>query len=224
MSGKSMSTTPGMTMPGGWTMSMAWMRMPGQTWQAAAASFLNMWIVMTLAMMLPALVPMLRRCRRPVVAGIGYLLVWSLVGAAVFAAGAALAALEMRQTAMARAVPLAGGVIVLLAGLFQFTRWKARGLARCRRTLRHTEQTCHELSSDFGAVWRHGLRLGLLCTGCCANLMAVLLVIGVMDLRAMTIVTAAVSLERLAPAGQRLARATGAVIAAAGAVLIARAI
>jgi hypothetical protein len=35
-----------MLMPGGWTMSMAWMRMPGQTWPGAAASFLAMWIVM----------------------------------------------------------------------------------------------------------------------------------------------------------------------------------
>ena len=36
----SMSSMPGMPMPGGWTMSMAWMRMPGQTWIGAAASFL----------------------------------------------------------------------------------------------------------------------------------------------------------------------------------------
>ena len=36
----SMSAMGGMPMPGGWTMSMAWMRMPGQTWSDAAASFL----------------------------------------------------------------------------------------------------------------------------------------------------------------------------------------
>jgi hypothetical protein len=42
-----------MPMPGGWTMSMAWMRMPGQTWPGAAASFLGMWVVMMVAMMLP---------------------------------------------------------------------------------------------------------------------------------------------------------------------------
>jgi Predicted metal-binding integral membrane protein (DUF2182) len=51
----------GMPMPGGWTMSMVWMRMPGQTWLGAATSFLGMWIVMMVAMMLPSLVPMLRR-------------------------------------------------------------------------------------------------------------------------------------------------------------------
>ena len=45
-------------MPGGWTMAMAmaWTRMPGQTWPGAAASFLGMWVVMMVAMMLPSVV------------------------------------------------------------------------------------------------------------------------------------------------------------------------
>src|SRR6516165_10045258 len=62
----SMSAMGGMAMQGGWTMSMAWMRMPGQTWFAAAASFLGMWVVMMVAMMLPSLVPSLRRYRKAV--------------------------------------------------------------------------------------------------------------------------------------------------------------
>src|SRR5580765_364462 len=33
----SMSSMDGMAMPGGWTMAMTWMRMPGQTWPGAAA-------------------------------------------------------------------------------------------------------------------------------------------------------------------------------------------
>src|SRR6516225_1270753 len=62
----SMSAMGGMAMPGGWTMSMAWMRMPGQTWLGAAASFLRMWVVMMVAMMLPSLVPMLLRYRQAI--------------------------------------------------------------------------------------------------------------------------------------------------------------
>jgi predicted metal-binding membrane protein len=50
----SMSAMGEMPMPGGWTVSMAWMRMPGQTWPGAAASFLGMWVVMMVAMMLPS--------------------------------------------------------------------------------------------------------------------------------------------------------------------------
>src|SRR5471030_2675806 len=63
---ESMSAMGGMPMPGGWTMSMIWMRMPGQTWPGAAASFLGMWVVMMVAMMLPSLVPMLWRYRQAV--------------------------------------------------------------------------------------------------------------------------------------------------------------
>jgi predicted metal-binding membrane protein len=53
--------------------------------------------------------------------------------------------------------------------------------------------------------------------------MVILLVIGVMDLRAMAVVAAAITVERLAPAGERVARITGAVVVGAGLFLIARA-
>jgi predicted metal-binding membrane protein len=53
--------------------------------------------------------------------------------------------------------------------------------------------------------------------------MAILLVIGVMDLRAMAVVASAITVERLAPAAERVARAMGAVIIGTGVFLIARA-
>ena len=140
-----MSAMGGMPMPGGWTMSMAWMRMPGQTWPGAAASFLGMWVVMMVAMMLPSLVPMLQRYRQAVggrgetrlglltaIVGAGYFFVWTVFGMAVFPLGAALAEIEMQQPALARAVPIAVGAVVLIAGVLQFTPWKARHLACCR--------------------------------------------------------------------------------------------
>src|ERR1041385_1868356 len=46
-----------MEMPGGWTMSMMWMRMHGQTWFASAISFLFMWLAMMVAMMMPSALP-----------------------------------------------------------------------------------------------------------------------------------------------------------------------
>src|SRR5258705_1242339 len=141
----SMSAMGGMPMAGGWTMSMAWMRMPGQTWPGAAASFLGMWVVMMVAMMLPSLVPMLWRYRPAVgstgetrlgrlttLVGVGYFFVWTVFGMAAFPLGVALAAIEMQQPALARAVPIAVGVVVLMAGSLQLTAWKARHLACCR--------------------------------------------------------------------------------------------
>jgi predicted metal-binding membrane protein len=228
----SMSAMGGMPMRGGWTMSMAWMRMPGQTWPGAAASFLGMWVVMMVAMMLPSLVPMLRHYRQGVgrtgearlgrltaLVGVGYFVVWTVFGMAAFPLGVALAAIEMQQPALARAVPIAVGVVVLIAGCLQLTAWKARHLAGCREAPGHGRT----LPPDAGTAWRHGLRLGLQCSQCCLGLIAILLVIGVMDVRAMAVVTAAITVERLAPAGERVARATGRVVVAAGLFLIARA-
>jgi predicted metal-binding membrane protein len=233
----SMSSMGGMTMPGGWTMSMTWMRMPGQSWPGAAASFLGMWIVMMVAMMLPSLVPMLARYRQAVVtteaatdaptgamrlgllttlAGIGYFFVWTLFGMAVYPLGIALAEVEMRQPAVSRAVPFAAAAAILIAGLLQFTAWKARYLERCRQT----PGRGRALPDDAVTAWRHGLRLGLHCVYSCAGPMVILLVLGVMDLRAMAVVTAAITLERFAPTGQFVARAIGGVIVAAGLFLM----
>ncbi len=78
-------------------------------------------------------------------------------------------------------------------------------------------------AGDAATAWRHGLRLGLHCGLSCANLTAILLVIGVMDLRAMAVVTAAITAERLAPAGERVAQVIGAVVVGAGLLLIAQA-
>jgi len=230
--GASMSGMHAMPMPGGWSMSMAWMRMPGQGWAGFAASFLGMWLVMMVAMMLPSLVPMLRRYREVVgniararlgwltaVVGAGYFFVWILFGVAAFPLGVALAQMEMRQPALARAVPFAAGVVLVLAGAFQFSTWKAKHLACFRYESAHVGP----LRGDPRSAWRHGMRLGVHCTSCCGNLILTLLVIGVMDLRVMAIVTVAITAERLAPAGERVARTIGAVCAGAGVVLLARA-
>ena len=228
----SMSAMGGMPMPGGWTMSMAWMRMPDETWPVAAASLLGMWVVMMVAMMLPSLVPMLRRYRQAVggpgetrlgrltaMVGVGYFFVWTVFGMAAFPVGVALATVEMQQPELARAVPIGVGVVVLIAGALQFTAWKAHHLACCREA----PGPGRTLSADAGTAWRHGLSLGLHCSTCCAGLVAILLVIGVMNLSAMAVVTAAITVERLAPAGERVARAIGAVVVGAGLFLIARA-
>jgi predicted metal-binding membrane protein len=224
----SMSAMGGMPMPGGWTMSMAWMRMPGQTWPSAATSFVAMWAIMMVAMMLPSLVPMLWRYRQAVggsgearltaLVGLGYFIVWILFGMAIYPLGVALAAIAMELPTLSRAVPLAAGVVVAMAVALLFTAWKAHHLACCRVASLH-----QQMSADLRTAWRYGLRLGLHCSCCCAGLTAILFVVGIMDLRAMAVVMAAITLERLVPAGEHVARAIGVLIVGAGLFLIARA-
>ena len=225
------SMSGGMRMPGGWTMSMAWMRMPGQSWAESTASFLGMWTVMMVAMMLPSLVPMLSAYRRSVaastgtplgvltvVAGAGYFFVWALIGVAVDALGVTLSAAEMRSAALSRSVPLATGVVLLLAGCAQVSPWKIRQLLRCR-----DGSACAALPRpDARGAWVHGLRLGAQCTLSSASLMVVLVAVGVMDLGAMAAVTGAITLERLVPGPERVARAIGLAVIAAAIVALAR--
>lgn len=219
-----------MPMPGGWTMSMAWMRMPDQSWWEAAASFMGMWLVMMLAMMLPSVVPMLLRYRRSLrtqgvvhtggptsIAAAGYFLVWMFVGVVVYPLGAGLSLAEMRSPMFLHLVPWGTGIILLLAGGIQLSQWKARQLGRCRNPA-----VC-DSGPGTKSAWLHGIRLGVDCSLCCAGFMTVLLVNDVMSLPTMAALTVAIAAERIIPRAQRVARALGVVIVAAGLIVMARA-
>jgi predicted metal-binding membrane protein len=151
---------------------------------------------------LPSLVPTLWRLRggAAVELGAGYFLVWTLVGALLFPLGVALA------PAMPSSLP---GTVLLLAGLFQCSAWKARMLACCRASV------------PCDGLFLRGVRLGLHCNASCAGATSVLLALGVMDLCTMAAVTAAITAERLAPAGMRVAQVTGVAAIVAGLLLLA---
>lgn len=225
----SMSTMSDMPMPGGWTMSPMWARMCGRTWIDAALSFVRMWIAMMTAMMLPVIAPTLWRYRATcethanrmtAYVGVAYLAVWAAFGVAVFPLGVAVATLVMHAPRFAHVVPIGAGGVVLIAGAGQFTAWKARRLACCRHAWRNDQRT----ATYSRRAWQYGLRMGLHCVCCCAGPTAVLLAVGMMDLRAMALVTAAIAAERLAPAGGRVAHATGIVAIGAGLFMIARSV
>ncbi len=218
-------------MPGGWTLSMMWQPMCGRTWARTAASFLGMWTVMMVAMMLPSLMPMLQRyvraaeetgsahpARLAAVAGLGYFCVWVVIGIVLFPIGAALSFLMLENPTLARSVPTMMGLIVVGAGAWQFTAWKARYLACCRIAPSQGQER------SASAAWRHGLRHGMECVRCCGNLMAALLALGAMNLTAMVVVTVAITAERIAPASRRVAHAIGAAVVMLGLFLTAQAL
>ena len=127
---------------------MSGMEMHHHTWYSAPA-YLGMWMAMMVPMMLPSLVPMLTQYRRSVrgaggirlhgltaLAGAGYFVIWAFIGIAAWAVGAGVMAAGMRWEIVARGLPVAAGVLLLLAGGMQFTTWKARQLALCRGRIR----------------------------------------------------------------------------------------
>ena len=210
---------------------MTGMSMPQQTWYGAAAGYLGMWMAVMVPMMLPALVPMLSRYRRSVhgadgihlhgltaLVALGYFAIWTVLGAAAYAAGAGVMAIEMRWGSVAQRLPVSAGVALLGAGGLQLTSWKARQLALCREG-----SGCGRppVPNALGA-WRHGLRLGVRCSLCCGSLMLALLAIGMMDLVAMAAVTLAISAERLTPVPLRVARVVGVAIVVVGVLTLAR--
>lgn len=215
----------GMSMPGGWTMSMAFMRMPGENWLVAFASFLALWVTMMVAMMLPCVYTAFARYRRATraasevrafartaVVAAGYFSVWTLIGVLLYPVGVLASIAVMRWGGLARLVPLSSGLVLLLTGVAEMSGWKARTLERCRRMA-----SCPSPDATSpGAAWRHGLNLGLCCSLCCAGVMTALLVVGVMDLAAMAVATSVLVAERLLPWPRHVTRLTGTVLTAAG--------
>src|SRR5262245_19088538 len=213
---------------------MTGMGMPPQDWYGATVGYLVMWMAMMVPMMLPALVPMLSRYRRSVrgvdgihvqgltaIAAVGYFTVWGVLGAAISATEAGLVALEVRWGAATQWLPLATGLLLLLAGGVQLTAWKARQLALCREAVRCGRSPASD-AHPLGA-WRRGITLGIRCCLCCGGLMLALLATGMMDLAAVVAATLAISAERLAPRPLLVARVVGAAIVAGGLLTITQA-
>jgi predicted metal-binding membrane protein len=184
---------------------MMFMPMPGQSWIGAAASFLVMWTAMMAVMMLPSMAPMLWRHRgslgadgihreaRTGLVGLGYIAVWIVVGVVVFSIGAALASVEMRWPPLVRTEPVVRIAVVVLAVVVQLRRWRARIIGRPA-----APGYIHESPRSLGEAWRNGLEQGVLCARSCSALVAIQLALGIMDLRVMAVVTAAITADRLA--------------------------
>ena len=171
------------------------MEMPDQSWTAAGASFLGMWTLMTVAMMLPSLVPVLVRYRRDVggTSAMKAVFLMALLALGYFAVWMAIGVVVLPFTSLIPRLSLLGvAAIVSLAVAYQFTERKARDLACCRHMLRHARPR----AAAAGTALREGVRYGIHCVRCCANLMAIPLVLGTMSLWVMVLVGAVIAMER----------------------------
>ena len=200
-------------------MAMA-MAMPHmQAWEATEVLLTwVMWAVMMVAMMTPSAAPMIlmfatlnRRHRGQqgpfvptTVFSLGYLLVWG--GFSV------VATLMMVSTS-----PMLGGLLLLAAGIFQWTPLKSTCLTQCRSPLGFLMTEWREGAS--GALLM-GFRHGRYCVGCCWVLMALLFVAGVMNLLWVAAMAAVVVVEKVLPRGQLVGRVVGGMLMLAGLVLL----
>jgi predicted metal-binding membrane protein len=224
-----------MPMPGGWSMSMAWMSLGHQSPAAHATMFVVMWSVMLIAMMLPSVMPAVLLHRRLLQARVergdqaagshvlllaGYFAVWVAFGAVAYAIGMGLAAAAMRSIRISVLVPAATGVALAAAGVYQLTQWKQICLRHCRSPLEFFARHDVRRAADS---WRFGVHHGAYCAACCWGLMVIQLVLGVMSVPMMALVALVILLEKQWRHGEVLARVVGAASLAGGIVLALRA-
>jgi predicted metal-binding membrane protein len=222
----------GMIMPGGWTMPMMWMTMPGQSLAGLALDFLVMWQAMMIAMMLPSSWPMLELYSRvarhtgqrrsmfnTVVAGAGYFTVWGAFGAIALAAGFEVSRAAMASANLSHWIPAAAGVSLVFAGIWQLTPLKHSCLKHCREPLLFLG---HAYKPGVWGAFRVGLHHGAFCALCCWALMLMQIVLGVMNLAVMAGVAVVIATEKLWKRGPLLARLVGAVSIAVGFALLFR--
>jgi predicted metal-binding membrane protein len=207
--------------------------MPAMSMSAVLA-FL-MWWVMMIGMMLPGALPMtltfatVNRRRRELgtpyvptaVFVAGYLLAWGAFSLAATGAQWWLEHAALMKPMRHLASPLAGGLLFIAVGLYQLAPLKHACLRRCRSPLAFVLERWHD--GTAGAL-RMGAEHGAYCLGCCAFLMALLFVGGVMNLLWAAAIAAFVLVEKLAPAGEAVARAAGLLAVGAGVWMVARAI
>ena len=214
-------------MPGGWTMSLMWLGMRGQTGAAAATSFLLMWLAMMVAMMMPSALPTFlkagyslnktRSAHTPALMAAGYFTIWLAIGTGIYALGMALAATAMHWEAFSRAVPVLSGAALVAAGAFQFTGWKMTGLMRCRSPL-----GCAAAGPDGNADFLLGCKQGAACCVCCTGPIIVQLALGMMNPLVLVGVAAVIAAEKLLPRPERVARVAGSMAIMMGVVIIIR--
>jgi predicted metal-binding membrane protein len=224
-----------MPMPGGWSMSMAWMSMGHQSVLAHTAMFLAMWAVMMVAMMLPSVMPAVllhsrliasrvergeRRAGSPVLLLAGYFSIWMAFGAVAYAIGMTIAAAAMRSMRVSVLVPAATGAALAAAGAYQLTQWKQICLRHCRSPLEFFAR--HDIRRSIDS-WRFGLHHGAYCAACCWGLMVIQLALGVMSVPLMALVALIILLEKQWRHGEMLARLVGAASIAVGIFLALRA-
>lgn len=195
-----------------------------------------MWAVMMVGMMLPSAAPMIliyaRVGRQAALQGKplaatgffagGYLLAWAVFSLAATLAQGALQRVALLGTMMESESDVLGGLLLIAAGIFQWTPLKDSCLAHCRAPLAFIQHHGGFRRDPVGSLGI-GFRHGIYCVGCCWALMALLFVFGVMNVFWIAVLAIFVLLEKIVPFGRAVSRGAGAVLTFWGTWLLASA-
>ena len=215
------------------TMTQMAIEMPGMMMQPApwslgyAVLVFLMWWVMMIAMMLPSAAPMVllhaaiarkqAASSRPLAATFlfvtGYLVAWAGFSLVATSLQWGLERLGVVTGMMQVATPVIAGLVLILAGVYQFTPLKMACLRHCQHPLTFI---AHHWRPGLAGAWRMGLDHGAFCLGCCWFLMALLFVGGIMNLLWIAGIAVYVGIEKFAAGRRWVTTATGVALTAAG--------
>jgi predicted metal-binding membrane protein len=203
----------------------------GLTMGMGAPLFLAIWVTMMVAMMFPAAAPMIlmfqrihagkRKSGQPFVptwvfTG-AYLVVWTAAGVLAYAiAVGAERAAERSMWLMDNAARM-GGLVLLLAGIYQLSPLKRACLTKCRTPMSFILQAWRD---GYAGSFRMGLEHGVYCLGCCWLLFAILFPLGVMNVAAMAVITVLIFAEKSLPFGRRIGEVAAVALIAWGALVL----
>lgn len=193
--------------------------------------FVTGWTVMTLAMMLPTSLPLIatfqtiagQRQDRPLLVTLligGYVAIWTLVGFLVYAAGVIIQELPAFSPWLQAHAYVGGALVLLLAGVYQFTPLKRRCLDKCRSPLSFV-LAYWQGERDRRNAFRLGVHHGLFCVGCCWALMLLMFGVGVSNLAWMLMLGAVMAVEKNVTWGRRLSAPLGALLLSLGLIVLA---
>jgi predicted metal-binding membrane protein len=195
-----------------------------------ALIFAGGWILMTVAMMLPASFPLLVLFERMVhgrhaaawllaVVIVGYLAVWAIVGAGLQVLNWLLRA-GADRIAWHHAAPwIVAAAILCIAGLYQFSSLKYACLEKCRSPLSFLASRWHGGNDSLQAL-RLGASHGLFCVGCCWSLMLLMFLVSARSFGAMLVLGVLMALEKNFSWGRRLSAPLGYLLLAGAAVTL----
>jgi len=187
------------------------------------------WTLMTVAMMLPTVLPLLEIFRRLVaqrperaqlmaLVVIGYLGVWAGFGVVAHFADWVLHEVVERSSWLEANAWVIGVGTLLVAGGFQFSRLKYRCLDKCRAPLSFVMEHWrgrHDRRNAFVL----GIHHGIFCVGCCWALMLLMFGVGVGNVGWMLGLGAVMAIEKNLPWGRKLSAPVGAALLACGALI-----
>ena len=187
-----------------------------------------MWVLMSVAMMAPTIIPTLITYQDLLVAGakkknsfwafiLGFMFIWflfSLIGSICQKLLTQFYFLDETGTILSTQL---SAVFLLIAGLYQLSPLKDACLTKCRSPFTFFLQSWKD--GIFGA-FSMGTKLGIFCLGCCWALMSLAFVGGTMNLLFMVLMTFLMILEKLPDFGKFITKPLSLILIASATMLV----